>query len=183
MTATHYISLVLCVALFALPVSPQDTPSNSSQATTWLTDEQARVVAAAAIHSVYPEPCYSTYRNENLEGSVLSLRKNPIVNNHLNNSVYFYRVASDFCSYVVEKDGKWVLMSQVTNDCCDYGFVAVDRVTAKSYWFKGKGKATDIFKEFVSDEQVRPDFGGERSVAKLERVELVPRYQARLSGR
>ena len=157
MTAAHLISLLLCAALFLQPVFPQDAPSNPSQATPWLTDEQARDVAGAAIHSVYPEPCYSTYRNENLESSVLSFRKNPIVGNHLNNSVYFYRVASDVCSYVVEKDGKRVLMSQITNDCCEYGIVAVDRATAKSYWFKGKEKASDIFKQFVWDEQLRPD--------------------------
>ena len=157
MTAAHHISLLLSAALFLLPVFPQDAPSNLSQATSWLTDEQARDVAEAAIHSVYPEPCYSTYRNENLESSVLSVRKNPIVGNHLNNSVYFYRVASDVCSYVVEKDGKRVLMSRVTNDCCEYGVVAVDRATAKSYWFKGKEKATDIFKEFVWDEQLQAD--------------------------
>ena len=41
------------------------------------------------------EPCYSTYRNERLESFVVSVRRNPIVGNHLNNSVYFYRVASD----------------------------------------------------------------------------------------
>ena len=36
----------------------------AGQATPWLTDEQAREVAEAAIHSVYPQPCYSTYRSE-----------------------------------------------------------------------------------------------------------------------
>jgi hypothetical protein len=157
MTVAHHISLLLPAALFLLPVFPQDAPPNPSQATPWLTDEQARDVAAAAIHSVYPEPCYSTYRNENLESFVLSVRKNPIVGNHLNNSVYFYRVASDVCSYVVEKDGKRVLMSQASNDCCEYGIVAVDRATAKGYWFKGKEKATDIFKQFVWDEQLQAD--------------------------
>ena len=62
------------------------------QATPWLTDEQARDVAGAAIHSVHPEPCYSTYRNERLESFVVSVRRNPIVGNRINNSVYFYRV-------------------------------------------------------------------------------------------
>ena len=70
-----------------------------------LTDEQARDVATAAIHSAFPEPCYSTYRAEGLESNVRSLRRNPIVGNHLNNSVYFYRVASDSCDYLVEKGG------------------------------------------------------------------------------
>lgn len=124
---------------------------------TWLTDEQARAVAAAAIHFVHPEPCYSTYRNERFEDYVLSVRKNPIVDNHLNHSVYFYRVASDVCSYIVEKDGKHVLMSQASMDCCEYGIVAVDRATAKSYWFAGKEKGTEVFKEFVRDEQLQPD--------------------------
>ncbi len=109
------------------------------------------------LHLVYLEPCYSTYRNERLESFVLSVRKNPIVGNQLNNSVYFYRVASDACDYVVEKDGKHVLMSQVSMDCCEYGIVAVDRATAKSYWFGGKEKATDTFREFVRDEQLQPD--------------------------
>jgi hypothetical protein len=127
------------------------------QAIPWLTDEQARDVAAAAVHSVYPEPCYSTYRDERLESFVLSVRKSPIVGNHLNNSVYFYRVASDVCDYIVEKDGKQVLMGQASMDCCEYGLVAVDRATTKSYWFAGKEKAADIFKEFVRDEQLQPD--------------------------
>src|SRR6185312_15490156 len=87
--------------------------ATEGRATPWLTDEQARDVAAAAIHSVRPEPCYSTYRNEHLEDFVLSVRKNPIVDDHLNKSVYFYRVASDSCSYVVEKDGKYSLMAEV----------------------------------------------------------------------
>lgn len=130
---------------------------SNGQTTPWLTDEQARDVAAVAIHSVRPEPCYSTYRNERLESFVLSVRKNPLVGNQLNNSVYFYRVASDSCSYVVERDGKYVLMSQVSMDCCEYGIVAVDRATAKSYWFSGNAKARDTFKEFVRDEGLRPD--------------------------
>ena len=122
----------------------------------WLTDEQARDVAAAAIHSAYPQPCYSTYRNERLEDFVLSVRTNPLSGDHLNNSVYFYRVASDVCEYVVEKDGKHILMSQVSMDCCEYGIVAVDRAMGKSYWFAGKEKAA-VFKEFVRDEQLHPD--------------------------
>jgi hypothetical protein len=156
MTAAHHIFLLFSVALFLLPVFPQDAPPNPTQATPWLTDEQARDVAAATIHSVYPQPCYSTYRNENLESVVLSVRKKTVVADQLNNSVYFYRVASDVCSYVVEEDGKRVLMSQVSNDCCEYGIVAIDRATAKSYWFAGKQKATEIFKEFVRDEQLQP---------------------------
>jgi len=130
--------------------------SAAGQSTPWIADEQARDVATAAIHSVHPMPCYSTYRDEHLESFVVSLRKNPIAGNHLNNSVYFYRVASDACDYVVEKDGKPVLMTQVSNDCCEYGIVAVDRGMAKSYWFTGK-KRVDIFKEFAQDEQIRPD--------------------------
>jgi hypothetical protein len=87
---------------------------------------------------------------------MIRVRRNPIVGNHLNNSVYFYRVASDSCEYVVEKDGKPVLMSQVSMDCCEYGIIAVDRATAKSYWFTGDKKA-DIFMDFARDEQLRPD--------------------------
>lgn len=70
--------------------------------------------------------------------------------------MYFYRVASDACDYVVEKDGKLALMSQVSMDCCEYGNVAVDRATAKSYWFAGE-KKVDIFKQFAGDEQTHPD--------------------------
>jgi hypothetical protein len=128
----------------------------AGQAIPWLSDEQARDVAGAAVHSLYPEPCYSTYRDERLENFVVSLRSNPIVGNHLNNSVYFYRVASDGCDYVVEKDGKPVLMSLVSMDCCEFGNVAIDRATAKSYWFTGEKKA-DTFEEFAHDEQIRPD--------------------------
>lgn len=131
-------------------------PAAVGQATPWLTDEQAREVATAAINSVHPEPCYSTYRNENLEDSVITLRWNPLVGNHLNNSVYFYRVASDVCYYVAEKNGKPVRMTQVSSDCCEYGLVAVDRITSKSYWFHGEKRA-DIFKEFAQDEQIHPD--------------------------
>jgi hypothetical protein len=128
----------------------------AGEVTPWLNDEQARDVAGAAIHSVHPEPCYSTYRNEHLESFLVSVRRNPIVGNRINNSVYFYRVASDVCYYVVEKDGKPVRMFQVSNDCCEYGIVAVDRATAKSYWFKEEDK-TDIFREFAREEQLQPD--------------------------
>ena len=77
--------------------------------------------------------------------------------NRLNKGVYFYRVASDSCDYVVEKSGKSVLMTQVRSDCCEYGLVAVDRATAKCYWFSGE-RREDIFKEFARDEQILPDF-------------------------
>ena len=43
-------------------------------------------------------------------------------------------------------------------DCCEYGIVAVDRVSSKSYWFTGETRA-EIFKEFARDEQVHPDSG------------------------
>jgi len=141
----------LWIALLLLGFQASD-----AQVTPWLTDEQARNVATAAVHVVWPEPCYSTYRNENLEGFVVSLRRNPIVGSQLNNSVYFYRVASDVCDYVVEKDGKPVRMTQVTSDCCEYGIVAVDRITAKSYWFH-REKRAEIFKGFARDEQIHPD--------------------------
>lgn len=131
-------------------------PVAAAQATPWLTDEQARDVAASAIHAAYPEPCYSTYRNERLESIVISVRRNPMVGNKLNNSVYFYRVASDTCDYVAEKDGKPFLMSQVSSDCCEYGVVAVDRATARSYWFTGE-KRPEVFKEFALDEEIQPD--------------------------
>lgn len=128
----------------------------AGQATPWLTDEQAREVAEAAIHSVYPQPCYSTYRSERLESFVVSLRRNPLVGNRINNSMYFYNVASDSCDYVVERDGKPVRMTRVSMDCCEYGIVAVDRVVKKSYWFTGEKRA-DIFREFARDEQIYPD--------------------------
>ncbi len=130
----------------------------AGQETAWLSDQQAREVAEAAIHVVYPRPCYSTYRQENLESFVVSLRRNPLVGNRINNSVYFYKVASDSCDYVVEKDGKSVLITQISTDCCEYGIVAVDRVANKSYWFAGEKRA-EIFKEFARDEQVHPDSG------------------------
>lgn len=109
------------------------------------------------MHAEFPEPCYSTYRKESLEDSVVSLRRNPIVGNRVNKGVFFYSVASDSCNYVVEEAGKKIMMTQVTSDCCDYGLVAVDRITAKSYWFSGK-KREDTFKEFTRDEQILPDF-------------------------
>lgn len=128
-----------------------------AQAKPWLTDEKAREVAGAAIYAKYPAPCYSTYRNERLESFVLDVRKIRIVSDHLNNSVYFYSVASDVCDYVkTEKDGRQFLMSQASNDCCEYGTVAVDRATGKSYWFEG-GQKAELFKEFVQDEQLEPD--------------------------
>jgi hypothetical protein len=121
-----------------------------------LTDEQARDVAAAAIRPTYPQPCYKTSRNEGLEDLVLSLRVNRLAGNQLNAAVFFYRVTNDSCSYVVEEAGKPVMMQQVSFDCCDYGIVAVDRDSHKSYWFSGEKKA-DIFREFARDEQVHPD--------------------------
>ena len=123
----------------------------------WLTDDRAREVAGAAIHSTYPKPCYSTYRDERLESFVLGVRKNQIAGNHLNNSVYIYRVSSDVCEYVASDEGKTVLRTQVTSDCCEYGLVVVDRVTAKSYWFGGNRSAVDAFKDLVRDEKLCPD--------------------------
>lgn len=160
-------ALVLLTALllfgFRVGATPQEKP--------WLTDEQARDVAGAAVRAVHPEPCYSTYRDERLEGFLPRIQKNPIVGNHLNDSVYFYRVSSDLCDYVVEENGNPVLHTNVTNDCCEYGMVAVDRVTSKSYWFRGKNVG-DIFKEFVRDEQLCPDSSEPTLFAALYR-ELV----------
>jgi hypothetical protein len=157
-------SLVLATALLF------GSQVGAAQETPWLTDEQARDVATAAIHAKYPEPCYSTYRDERLEGFVVNLRGNPIVGNHLNNSVFFYRVASDVCDYVIEKDGKPVRMSQVSSDCCEYRIVAVDRASAKSYWFSGD--KADIFKKFSRDEQIHPNSSGPALFTMLYR-ELV----------
>jgi hypothetical protein len=81
MTTAHHKFVLLGSALFLLLVFHRNVSPNSLQATPWLTDEQARDVAAAAIHSVYPEPCYSTYRYEHLESILLDVRKNPIVGN------------------------------------------------------------------------------------------------------
>jgi hypothetical protein len=144
-------------ASFALPVALLFCLQvSAAQTAPWLTDEQARDVAKSAIHSVYPAPCYSTYRNERLEDFAARVRRNPLIGNRLNNSVYFYRVASDVCDYVDEKDGKPVRMTRVSSDCCDWGIVAVDRATAKSYWFTEE-KKTGIFREFARDEQIYPD--------------------------
>jgi hypothetical protein len=142
-----WTALLLCG--FQVGAAAQEKP--------WLTDKQARDSAAAAVHSEYPEPCYSTYRDERLESFVLSVRKSPIVGNQLNNSVFLYRVATDVCDYVVEEGGKPVLHTQATMDCCEYGMVAVDRVTARTYWFAGNRKRADIFKEFAHDEELCPD--------------------------
>jgi hypothetical protein len=128
----------------------------AGQETAWLNDQRAREVAEAAVHAVYPHPCYSTYRQENLESVVVSLRRNSLNGNRINNSVYFYKVASDSCDYVVEKNGKPVRMTQVSMDCCAYGIVAVDRVTNKSYWFAGEKRA-ELFNDFAHDQQVHPD--------------------------
>lgn len=128
----------------------------ASQEKPWLNDEQARDVAGSAVRAVYPAPCYNTYRDERPEGFLPGLRRYPIVGNHLNDSVYFYRVSSGVCDYVVIENGKPVLLTQVTADCCEYGMVAIDRVTSKSYWFRGKSVA-GTFKEFVQDEQLQPD--------------------------
>ena len=122
----------------------------------WLTDDEARKVAGAAVHSVYPEPCYSTYRDERFENIVFSVRSDQLRDDELNKSVYVYHVASDTCDYVAYENGKRVVYSQVTLDCCEYGIVAVDRGTQKSYWFTGTSKAV-VFREFVRDEQLRPD--------------------------
>lgn len=122
----------------------------------------------APVHAADPRSCYSTYRNEPLENFVLNLRRNPLIGNRLNNSVYFYRVASDACDYVDEKDGKAVRLTQVSLDCCEYGLVAVDRITSKSYWFHGEQRA-DIFKAFTVDEQIHPDFPEPRDFISLYR--------------
>ena len=124
----------------------------------WLTDDQARDVASVAIHRAYPKPCYSTYRQERLEGFLSGLRSNPVAGDQINNSVYFFRVASDACDYVTKDSGRTVVHTLVSMDCCEYGIVAVDRTTSKTYWFSERGKkAADVFHEFVRDENLRPD--------------------------
>ncbi|MGA1982869.1 MAG: hypothetical protein ABSG84_10360 [Acidobacteriaceae bacterium] len=122
----------------------------------WLTDDEARKAAEAAVHSVYPEPCYSTYRDERLESWVLSIRSDRLWGDRLNEAVYLYHVASDVCDYVGSDNGKPVVFSQVTSDCCEYGIVAVDRDTGKGYWFTGAVKK-DVFREFARDEKLLPD--------------------------
>src|SRR4051812_8499871 len=92
----HLKSLLLLLAallVFGLRIAVGQTAPQ-------LSDEQAREIAGAAIYTVHPEPCYSTYRDERLESIAFDLRRNRIVDNHLNNSVYFYSVASDVCEYV-----------------------------------------------------------------------------------
>ena len=97
------------------------------QETAWLNDQQAREVAEAAIHAVYPRPCYSTYRQENLESFVVSLREKSVSRqSHQRFDVFlFIKLRVDSCDYVVEKAGKSVRMTQVSMDCCEYGIVAV----------------------------------------------------------
>jgi len=124
---------------------------------TWLTDEQAREVAGATVHSVSPMECYSTYRNEDLEDRLLDVRESPIVGKRINNSVYFYRVASHYCTYVVDEGGEPVLYVEASFDCCDYGTVAVGRGTRKSYWFAGSSKPGELFNDFARDQRLRPD--------------------------
>ena len=132
-------------------------PVAIGQSATWLSDEQAREAATAPIRLVDPRPCYSTYRVERLESFLSSLQRNPIVDGHLNNSIYFYRVASDSCEYVTQENGKTVLHTIVSMDCCEYGIVAVDRVTGKTYRFGGHQDPNETFKEFVRNEQLHPD--------------------------
>lgn len=108
---------------------------------------------------------------EHLEDRVFGLRAERLASNGLNDSVYFYRAASDGCDYVVEKAGKANLLKQVTSDCCDYGVVAVDRRSKKSYWFAGKNRQ-NVFAQFVRDEDIRPDLPKPYSFLSLYR-ELV----------
>lgn len=132
--------------------------SGSAAQTSWVADEHARDIAASAIRPIYPEPCYSTYRDERLENFVWDIGPKTIVGGQINKPVYFYHVASDSCNYVTMENGKPVVHTQVSMDCCEYGIVAVGRVTSKSYWFSERGKkAGDIFKDFVRDENLRPD--------------------------
>ena len=121
-----------------------------------LTEGQAREVVTATVHSRYPEPCYSTYRNDRLERLVVSFRGTWHVDENPDAPVYFYRVASDNCNYDALENGKPVRLTLVTMDCCEYGIVAVDRSSAKSYWFKPKDGA-EVFAELARDEQMRAD--------------------------
>ena len=130
--------------------------ADAAEAKSWLTDGHARDVVASTVHSRYPEPCYSTYRNEHLERSADNFRSNSSNDGNADASVYFYRVASDNCEYDTLQDGKPVKLTLVTMDCCEYGIVAVDRSTAKSYWFTPE-EGADKFEEFARDEKMRPD--------------------------
>jgi hypothetical protein len=121
---------------------------------TWLTDEESREVAAATIRAVYPEKCYSTYRKEDLESSILSVRREKLIGRDVNRSVYIYDVTADTCDYVVIENGHPELQTQVICDGAGYGLVAVDRRTRKSYWFGSNEKRADVFKRFVDDEQL-----------------------------
>ena len=139
-SAQVYTALIL---LFGFQADAADQPNE-----TWLTDAQARAVVASTLHARYSEPCYTTDHNDRLEASLTSLRSN--------SSVFIYRAASDTCSYVTFQDGKTVRMIQTTLDCCEYGLIAVDRATAKSYWFT-QDAAPSVFENFITDEQLRPD--------------------------
>jgi len=145
------ILLIACATLATAQAKP------GADRSLWLTDDEAREAASAAIEPIDPTPCYNTYRQEDLEGFLLSARKNRLVGNRLNNSVYFYRVATEVCEYVEERDGKPKFTAIAHADCCNYGIVAVDRATAKTYWFGGKRKTSETFAELVRDEQLIPD--------------------------
>lgn len=127
----------------------------------WLTDEEARKAAEAAVRSESPEKCYNTYRKEGLEGWVFSLRAEKIADQEPNYSVYMYEVDAESCEYVTQESGKPVLHLDVKSDCCWYGLVAVDRRTKNAYWFHPYDKRAEVFRRFARDEQLLPGDGPE----------------------
>jgi hypothetical protein len=123
----------------------------------WLTDEECRAMAAATVHAVYPENCYSTYRKETLESWVLSERRDKLVGHEVNRSVYMYEVVTDVCEYVVEENGQPALRSEAHTHEPHYGIVAVDRRTGRVYWFGSNSKPALVFKQFAQDEGLPKD--------------------------
>jgi hypothetical protein len=130
-----------------------------------ISDDEAREIAVAAVKKEISESCVRTRRNEDLEDTLFGLRTEKIRDGKLNRSVYFYALDDVRCEEVVNEN---TLRLRIVDHERSFGYIAVDRVNKKTYWFRSGLHDGQAFSQFIRDFPVRiTDDYDAKSVASL----------------
>ncbi len=116
-----------------------------------LSDDDARELVAAVVKKSFPADCVRATRKENFEDAAFDLRADKIKNGKLNQSIYFYEVDNSFCYKIVEEKGKPTLQTTIVMHEGSFGYVAVDRLNGKTYWFRPSLHDAEALREFLHD--------------------------------
>jgi hypothetical protein len=115
-----------------------------------LDDAGARAAAELAVKSDgsgVGTQCLKTRRREEFEESLFNLRRQMVRDGKLNEELYIYEVVDIGC-YQVKGDS---LMAQVIDHPGTFGYVAVNRVTGKTYRLWSAPDARKDFNRLIAD--------------------------------